>query len=47
MRRYHPSFGAPWTTPENGVFGLDADVYARGGGIFEPSPDYEAPFQRA
>jgi L-alanine-DL-glutamate epimerase-like enolase superfamily enzyme len=47
MRRYHPSFGAPWTMPEKGVFRLDADFYARSGGIFEPSPHYEALFRRA
>ena len=47
MRRYHPSFGAPWTMPEKGVFRLDADFYARSGGIFERSPHYEALFRRA
>jgi L-alanine-DL-glutamate epimerase-like enolase superfamily enzyme len=47
MRRYHPSFGAPWTQPEKGVFRLDADFYARSGGIFQPSPHYEALFRRA
>ena len=47
MRRYHPSFGAPWTQPVKGVFRLDADFYARSGGIFDPSPHYEALFRRA
>ena len=46
MRRYHPSFGAPWTQPVKGVFRLDADFYARSGGIFQPSPHYEALFRR-
>lgn len=44
MRRHHPAFGAPWTLPEKGVFRLDDDFYARSGGIFEPSPHYEAMF---
>jgi L-alanine-DL-glutamate epimerase-like enolase superfamily enzyme len=47
MRRHHPAFGAPWTLPERGVFRLDADYYARSGGIFEPSPHYEALFRRS
>ncbi len=42
MRRRHPCFGAPWTLPEKGVFRLDDDFYARSGGLFEPSPHYEA-----
>jgi hypothetical protein len=29
------------------VFRLDADFYARSGGIFQPSPHYEALFRRA
>jgi L-alanine-DL-glutamate epimerase-like enolase superfamily enzyme len=44
MRRHHPCFGAPWTTPTDGVFRLDDDFYARSGGIFLPSPHYEAMF---
>jgi len=32
--------------PEKGVFRLDDDFYARNGGIFLPSPHYEAMFQR-
>jgi len=47
MRRHHPCFGAPWTLPEKGVFRLDDDFYARSGGIFLPSPHYEAMFSRA
>jgi L-alanine-DL-glutamate epimerase-like enolase superfamily enzyme len=46
MRRRHPAFGVPWTVPEKGVFRLDDDFYARSGGIFEPSPHYEAMFGR-
>jgi L-alanine-DL-glutamate epimerase-like enolase superfamily enzyme len=44
MRRHHPCFGAPWTLPERGVFRLDDDFYARSGGIFLPSPHFEAMF---
>jgi len=47
MRRHHPCFGAPWTLPADGVFRLDDDFYARSGGIFLPSPHYEAMFPRA
>ncbi len=44
MRRHHPCFGASWTVPADGVFRLDDDFYARSGGIFLPSPHYEAMF---
>jgi L-alanine-DL-glutamate epimerase-like enolase superfamily enzyme len=47
MRRHHPCFGASWTVPEKGVFHLDEDFYARSGGIFLPSPHYEAMFRRS
>jgi L-alanine-DL-glutamate epimerase-like enolase superfamily enzyme len=46
MRRHHPCFGASWTLPEKGVFHLDDDFYARDGGIFLPSPHYEATLRR-
>jgi hypothetical protein len=46
MRQRHPAYGAPWTLPEKGVFRLDADFYARSGGIFERSPHYEGLFLR-
>jgi L-alanine-DL-glutamate epimerase-like enolase superfamily enzyme len=43
MRGYHPTLeSASWTQPSEGVFNLDADYYARSGGIFEPSPHYDA-----
>ncbi len=42
MRRHHPAPDAPWATPKRGVFELDADYYARSGGIFAPLPHYEA-----
>lgn len=42
MRRHHPAPDAPWATTKRGVFELDADYYARSGGIFAPLPHYEA-----
>jgi L-alanine-DL-glutamate epimerase-like enolase superfamily enzyme len=47
MRRHHPCFGASWTVPADGVFRLDDDFYERSGGIFLPSPHYEALFHHA
>jgi L-alanine-DL-glutamate epimerase-like enolase superfamily enzyme len=46
MRRHHPCFGAPWTLPERGVFRLDDDFYARSGGMFLPSAQYETMLRR-
>ena len=42
MRRHHPAPDAPWATTRRGVFELDADYYARSGGVFAPLPHYEA-----
>ena len=42
-----PLLRGAWTVPANGVFRLDDDFYARSGGIFLPSPHYEAMFSRA
>ena len=42
MRQYHPCHDAGWTTATRGVFNLDADFYARSGGILLPSPHYAA-----
>jgi L-alanine-DL-glutamate epimerase-like enolase superfamily enzyme len=47
MRTYHPYPDAPWSKPERGVFNLDADYYAKSGGIFAPLPHYEAMFAQA
>lgn len=47
MRRHHPAPGARWANTERGLFHLDADYYARSGGIFEPLPHYEAMFRPA
>ncbi len=44
MRSYHPAPDAPWARTQRGVFELDADYYARSGGIFDPVPHYEAMF---
>ncbi len=47
MRSYHPYPDAPWSKTERGVFTLDADYYAKSGGIFAPLPHYEAMFPEA
>lgn len=47
MRSYHPFPNAPWSKTEGGVFSLDADYYAKSGGIFSPLPHYEALFPQA
>ena len=44
MRSYHPYPNAAWAKTDRGVFNLDADYYAKSGGIFEPLPHYEAMF---
>ena len=44
MRSYLPYPDAPWSKTDRGVFNLDADYYAKSGGIFEPLPHYEAMF---
>jgi hypothetical protein len=41
MRRDHPAPDAPWARAPRGVFELDADYYARSGGIFAPLPRAE------
>lgn len=42
MMTYHPCFDAPWMRTAKGVFNLDADFYARSGGILEASRHYLA-----
>lgn len=44
MRSYLPYPDAPWSKTERGVFTLDADYYAKSGGIFASLPHYEAMF---
>ena len=46
LRWRHPFPGAPWAETKRGVFELDADYYARSGGIFESTPHYDALFAR-
>jgi hypothetical protein len=45
LTAYHPCAGASWTIPADGVFHLDADFYARSGGIYLPSDHYMSLFQ--
>jgi len=42
MVSYHPYPNAPWRKTQDGVFKLDDDYYAKSGGIFAPSPHYQA-----
>jgi hypothetical protein len=44
MRSYHPFPDAPWSKTGRGVFNMDADYYAKSGGIFEAMPHYEGLF---
>jgi L-alanine-DL-glutamate epimerase-like enolase superfamily enzyme len=44
LRSYLPLPAAVWTRATKGVFQLDADYYARSGGLFLPSAHYEAMF---
>jgi len=44
LRRHHPAPEAPWARTIDGCFRLDADYYARSGGIFQVSPHYERMF---
>ena len=44
MRSHHPFPDAAWSKTERGVFNLDADYYAKSGGIFTPMPHYEGLF---
>jgi L-alanine-DL-glutamate epimerase-like enolase superfamily enzyme len=46
LRRHHPAPEAQWSQTRRGVFELDADYYARSGGVFDPLPHYEALFPR-
>jgi len=46
MRGHHPCKDASWATSVDGIFHLDEDFYRRSACLFEPSPHYEALFQR-
>lgn len=45
MRSYHPEPNAGWSQTKRGVFELDADYYAKSGGIFAPLSHYEDMFK--
>lgn len=47
MRSYHPAPNANWAQTKRGVFELDADYYARSGGILDLLPHYEQMFKPA
>ncbi len=47
MVGHHPRGTAPWTRVKDGVYELGADFYAESGGVFLPSPHYEAMFPAA
>lgn len=44
LRRRHPAPDAPWAQTRDGLFTLDADYYARSGGIFQVAAHYEKMF---
>jgi len=46
MVKYHPGSDASWFQRRNGVFELTKDFYDRSGGMFEPSPHYQAMFRK-
>ena len=46
MMSYHPEKNGNWVKAKNGVYELGDDFYKSGGGIFEPSPHYEAMFTK-
>lgn len=42
MKSYHPCSGADWAEPQDGIYHLDEDFYAKSGGIFLPSKHYNS-----
>ena len=46
MRTHLPYPDAAWSRTRKGVFELDADYYAKSGGILEEMPHYEAMFKK-
>lgn len=44
MMEYHPTKGANWVSPKEGVYPTDSTFFARSGGIFEPSEHFEKMF---
>jgi len=47
MLTYNTTSTASWAKTVKGVFNLNQDYYDRSGGIFEPSPHYEAWFNQS
>jgi L-alanine-DL-glutamate epimerase-like enolase superfamily enzyme len=45
MKSYHPRRNGKWVDVKNGVYELDDEFYASGGGIFDPMPHYEEMFK--
>ena len=44
MMRHNPTAAASWSLPEGGKYLLTDEYFERSGGIFEPSPHYDAWF---
>jgi len=44
MKSYHPRVNGKWVDVNRGVYELDDEFYASGGGIFDPMPHYEEMF---
>jgi len=47
MRSWHTAPDAPWAQTSRGVFDLDADYYARSGGVFAPVQHCETMFPKS
>jgi L-alanine-DL-glutamate epimerase-like enolase superfamily enzyme len=45
MKGYHPRRNGKWVNVNRGVYELDDEFYASGGGIFDPMPHYEEMFK--
>lgn len=45
MKSYHPQVHGKWVDVNRGVYELDDEFYASGGGIFDPMPHYEEMFK--
>lgn len=45
MKSYHPRANAKWVDVRKGVYELDKEFFASGGGIFDPMPHYEEMFK--
>lgn len=45
MKSYHPRVNGKWVDVKKGVYELDDEFYATGGGIFDPMPHYEEMFK--